>query len=46
MENTGSGGIHGSQWKTRGLSEKHRQNIISPNNEFSLLDCEVEILLF
>ena len=46
VENTGSGGIHGSQWKTRGLSEKHGQSIISPNNEFSLLDCEVEILLF
>ena len=33
VENTGS------QWKTRGLSAKHRGTIISPNNE-------VEILLF
>ena len=39
VENTGSGGKHGSQGKTRGLSAKQGGTIISPNNE-------VEILLF
>ena len=32
-------GKHGVWWKTRGLSAKHGETIISPNNE-------VEILLF
>ena len=35
VENTGSAGKYGVWWKTRGLSEKHRGTIISPNNELS-----------
>ena len=46
VENKGSGGKHGVAVKHTGSKKNARGTIISPNIEFSLQKCKVEIFLF
>ena len=46
LENPGSGGKHGSQSKTRGLSAKHGGTVISPNNEVESLFFKLQSFKF